>query len=519
MKRLRLAVLIVFIVSVFAGVAGAQEGLSRQQIETIAQSVVRIVALDGQGTPFKTGSGTIVTETGQIFTNHHVVEGASDFEVHIVTDMNELPVLEFYASLIGISPDPDLLDFAVLQIDRNFRGRPVDPQRLGLSFIGDGNTNVSRGDSVTIFGFPDIAQSYLFVADGSITTIMNAEVEGQRIPTVMQTDAPISPGNSGGMAVNADGEFIGIPTWYFPNETGAAPLGGIVSIQAIDSILDNLVDPADMPQQQMGQGNTGALVGGISVDCGESSFTNGVQVTVNQMRAGFNYTATVIGLNGFDPVLAVYDPSTGDGRCADDTAGMANYQVSLPSTGVLRASNTDAQITFSQNLGQNMADVSLVVGGFGNGAGEFILLLDGMAVTNADGAGDPFSVLLTPGMVGYGAPLNVYMISKTNVLDPLFFVGDPQGNPALDDNGDVLFFCDDAGTEYCSAGSVGLSDYAVPMADSTLLGGGPKDAMVSIPLQGLEDLANGEGQFNFFMTSYQQETYGDYVMAFHVGTQ
>ena len=62
------------------------------------------------------------------------------------------------------------------------------------------------------------------------------------------------------------------------------------------------------------------LPNGVSVTCDDgTSFDNGVEIIVNQMRSGFTYTATAVGLNGFDPVLAVLD-SSGGGLCSDDNA-------------------------------------------------------------------------------------------------------------------------------------------------------------------------------------------------------
>ena len=73
-----------------------------------------------------------------------------------------------------------------------------------------------------------------------------------------------------------------------------------------------------------------AQANGVSVTCTDGrSFDNGIEVTVVQMRSGFTYTATAIGLNGFDPVLAVLD-SSGNGLCTDDNRDVAGYTVSLP---------------------------------------------------------------------------------------------------------------------------------------------------------------------------------------------
>ncbi len=260
---------------------------------------------------------------------------------------------------------------------------------------------------------------------------------------------------------------------------------------------------------QAGNGN----VTGESVTCDDGGrFDNGVKVTVRQMRAGYTYTATAIGINGFDPVLAVLD-ARGDGLCTDDDPTAAYYDVDLPSSGYVATSNTSSQVRFAQTSGRNMADVSLVVGGYGNTSGEFVLILEGMAVTSADGDGDPFSITVNESMISSGVPLSVYMISRTDALDPLIYGVDDKGNYLTDvDNNDI--FCDDAGdSSSCWGQSVKLSKYAISTRDGGLPGG-PYDSMLYLPLT--ED--NNGLAFDLLMTSSHQQTLGQYMVVIHAGT-
>src|SRR5262245_5280181 len=74
-----------------------------------------------------------------------------------------------------------------------------------------------------------------------------------------------------------------------------------------------------------------AQSGGFSVNCDNgTSFSNGVEFRIHQMRTGFNYTATAIGLNGFDPVLAVLNTNSNNGLCNDDDATATQYTANLP---------------------------------------------------------------------------------------------------------------------------------------------------------------------------------------------
>ncbi|MBZ0289317.1 MAG: hypothetical protein K8I30_16980, partial [Anaerolineae bacterium] len=235
---------------------------------------------------------------------------------------------------------------------------------------------------------------------------------------------------------------------------------------------------------------------GFSVTCDSGvSFDNGVEVRVQQMRAGFNYTATAIGIDGFDPILAVLD-ANGRGLCADNTSEASGYSVDLPTTGSVSGSQRSAQINFSQTSGQNMADVSLVVGSEGNISGEFVLMLEGMAATSADGQGDPFAVRLTPDMVNSGVPLTVYMVSVTDDLDPMIVHIDSDYN-VVQDTANNDMYCDDAGdADTCWGESVNLGSSSVTWRGGRRIGGISTDSMLSIPLTGIA--LNEDPDFNFY---------------------
>jgi hypothetical protein len=266
--------------------------------------------------------------------------------------------------------------------------------------------------------------------------------------------------------------------------------------------------------------NNSGAPSGMSVTCTDgSTFDNGVEVIISQMRSGFNYTATAIGLNGFDPVLAVLDTNSHQGLCNDDEPGAAFYKANLPTTGNVPASNLSSQVTFSQGSGNTFADISLVVGGYNNQSGEFLLVLEGMASTPADGAGDAFSVNLTPGMVASGVPLTVYMITRgQSNLDPYIFQADSNLTPLADSQGNLIN-CDDAGTkDLCQLGSVDLSSSSVTIGAGKLTGWS-YDAMLSLPLTGLRlNSDSTQNYYTFVMTSSPtQSTEGQYLLVFHVG--
>ena len=219
---------------VAAGVASAQTDLAGDDIDRIARAVVRVVALQG-GEDVSSGSGTVVDGRGVIFTNRHVIEVGEDYRVEVLENLNDLPVPRYHARLLGYSLD---VDFAVLQIDRDDRGQPIAADRLALPFIQAMAEDARRGDEVFVFGYPGIGDGYLTFTEGIVTSIRDGTIDDQRLAVWYQTDAQISPGNSGGLAVNARGEMVGIPTSVRTEERTGGRLGGVLPVNALLAALN-----------------------------------------------------------------------------------------------------------------------------------------------------------------------------------------------------------------------------------------------------------------------------------------
>ncbi len=266
----------------------------------------------------------------------------------------------------------------------------------------------------------------------------------------------------------------------------------------------------------------GLVAPGVAVTCPNGiTFNNGVELVVN-MRAGFTYTATAVGIGDFDPVLAVRD-ARGNTLCNDDFRDAAFYDFNLPTTGLVAVSPFSAQLPFSYS-GSGFGNVSVIVGSPLNAEGQFLLLVEGLAVTTADGsggsAGDPFSLRITPNVQAAGLDPAAYMIAVTSALDPYLRVQDANDAPLrLDDS--ALMACDDAGgAGYCWGEFYDLgAGYYISRSGDRTLGGGSRDAMMIIPLNTLGLDLQADAYLTWRFTSYEQGTYGDYVAAFHVGTR
>jgi len=165
------------------------------------------------------GSGVIVSDSGYILTNNHVVEGAEQIEV-ILSDQRRAR-----AKIIGTDPDSDL---AVLKITLD---------KLPVMVLGDSD-KAQVGDQVLAIGNP-------FGVGQTVTSgIVSALGRNQRINTFenfIQTDAAINPGNSGGALVDSQGHLLGINTAIYSRSGGNLGIGFAIPVSTAKQVLEGIV--------------------------------------------------------------------------------------------------------------------------------------------------------------------------------------------------------------------------------------------------------------------------------------
>ena len=203
-----------------------EDALSLPDIySTVIDSVVSISSMTSSGT--SSGTGIIMSPDGYVITNHHVITGA--LVISVLTNDNQ----EYEAALVG---SDEMSDLAVLKIDA--RG-------LQAAEFGD-SSKLRVGDSVVAIGDPLGVQLRGTMTNGIISAINRDLTVGDRTMTLIQTNAALNNGNSGGPLINCYGQVIGINTVkmssYYTATASVEGLGFAIPISVAKPIIDELIE-------------------------------------------------------------------------------------------------------------------------------------------------------------------------------------------------------------------------------------------------------------------------------------
>jgi S1-C subfamily serine protease len=192
-------------------------------VRELQPSVVAVLTDEGEG------SGVVYAADGTVVTNAHVVEGADAVQVAFVD--GERVDAEVEAS------DPRS-DLAVLRVERD--DLPVPSFATELPAVGE--LAVAMGNPL---GFENTVTAGII--SGLHRAIPGSAARAPALVDLVQTDAAISPGNSGGALIDAGGEVVGINVAYIPpGETGAVSIGFAIPSPTVVDVVEQLLETGEV---------------------------------------------------------------------------------------------------------------------------------------------------------------------------------------------------------------------------------------------------------------------------------
>jgi S1-C subfamily serine protease len=202
MRRRSLAAIVALLLTIALVGAGVGVAVSRLagSAAKLNDPVVDVNVALGSGDA-AAGTGIILTSSGQILTNNHVVENSQRISVQVNATTT------YTATVIGVDPSDDI---AVLQVQQG--------SGLPAANIGD-SSHLQVGDSVTAVGnalgrggTPQSAQGRVTALDQTITATDDTGSNSETLTNMIQFDATIQPGDSGGPLYNSSGQVVGMDT-------------------------------------------------------------------------------------------------------------------------------------------------------------------------------------------------------------------------------------------------------------------------------------------------------------------
>ena len=205
--------------SIFSAINSTVRGSGGSIYKTVSPSVVKVLTNEGSG------SGVVLSKTGVILTNYHVIEGYSSVGVVFVTDKENDKVK--IAEVFRVN---QIADLALLKL-------PKDTP--GLSPIKPAKKRPEVGDDVHAIGHPlgeDWTYTRGYISQMRKDYTWQTSVTDHHLADIIQTQTPINPGNSGGPLLNDQGELIGINSFV---NTKAEGLNYAVDLTTVSQFLNN----------------------------------------------------------------------------------------------------------------------------------------------------------------------------------------------------------------------------------------------------------------------------------------
>ena len=324
----------------------------------LIQVVVGSTTRGSQGTAQALGSGFVWDTQGDIVTNNHVVDGASQVTVTF-SDGTTVP-----ATVAGTDPDSDL---AVVKV--NVPANQLHPVQLADStLVKVGQTAIAIGNP---YGEQNTMTTGIVSAIGRTVPVGNQTAQNAQgsyiIPNVIQTDAPINPGNSGGVLLDAQGQVIGVTQSIESQSGSSAGIGFAIPSQVVKQVVPVLIasghydhpyigvsgtslTPALAQANKLDAGQRGALVmdvtsGGPADKAGLKGSTQPATINGQQVQVGGDVITAIDNqaVKTFDDLAAYLATSTKVGQAVKLTILRNGQQQSLSVTLAARPSTPVTQ--------------------------------------------------------------------------------------------------------------------------------------------------------------------------------
>jgi S1-C subfamily serine protease len=180
------------------------------------------------------GSGMIITSTGEVVTNNHVIAGATVITVTLYGQTKALP-----ATLVDTDPNNDV---ALLQITGGANLPTVSYADSDNVQVGDGVVAIGNALGLSL-STPTVTQGIISAKGRTVTAGDSASAATETLTDMFQTDAAINPGNSGGPLVDSSGKVIGMNTAVAADTSGtseAQDIGFAIPANKIQNLLPGL---------------------------------------------------------------------------------------------------------------------------------------------------------------------------------------------------------------------------------------------------------------------------------------
>lgn len=263
-------------------------GSSTQSIvQTVSPAIVNINTQMGD-IGAAAGTGMLLSASGEVLTNNHVVQGATAISVEIGGAGRT-----YEASVVGVDPTDDV---AVIQIQGVSNQHVISVGDSSAVQVGD--PVVGLGNALGRGGAPQPAEGTVTGLDQSITATDAGGTNPETLTGMIETDAPIQPGDSGGPLVNTAGQVIGMDTAGSSHVVGhAASDAFAIPIQKAVSIAKQIVSGTGGPNIQ---GPHGPLIGVVVTDASTrpGALVRTVQANSPAASAGIKPGDVITGLDG-----------------------------------------------------------------------------------------------------------------------------------------------------------------------------------------------------------------------------